>query len=62
MEMILLCFYKEEASTKNLKRILTCYELMSGLRINYHKSELVQINEEDTSEVHQVSRNYISLC
>jgi hypothetical protein len=28
----------------NLKRTLTCFELISGMRINFHKRELVPIN------------------
>jgi hypothetical protein len=34
---------KEEAYARNLKWILTCFEMMSGMRINYHKSELVLV-------------------
>ena len=30
----------------NMKWILTCFEQVSGMRINYHKSELVPINLE----------------
>jgi hypothetical protein len=44
---------KEETSARNLKWILTYFELMSGMTINYHKSELVPINVEATSEVLQ---------
>jgi hypothetical protein len=35
---------KDIAYAENLKCILTCFELMSGMMINYHKSELVHIN------------------
>lgn len=36
-DSILLC-EAEVLEVKNLKRILRCFELLSGLRINYHKS------------------------
>lgn len=35
----------------NLKWVLTYFELVSGMSINYHKSELVPINLEET-EIH----------
>jgi hypothetical protein len=38
-------------SAKNLKWILSCFELMSSMRINYHKSELVAINPGEMEEV-----------
>jgi hypothetical protein len=28
----------------NLKWVLTCFEQISGMRINYHESELIAIN------------------
>jgi hypothetical protein len=31
---------------ENLKWILTCFEMMSGVRVNYHKSKIVLINIE----------------
>ena len=31
---------------RNLKWLLTCFEQMSGMRINYHKSDLLTINVE----------------
>ncbi|XP_057746330.1 uncharacterized protein LOC130965578 [Arachis stenosperma] len=34
----------EEETIKNYKRILRCFELMSGLSINYDKSSLIPIN------------------
>jgi hypothetical protein len=40
---------KEEQYAKNLKWILTCFELMSGMRINYNKSKLVPINIEESN-------------
>ena len=35
---------------KNLKNILTCFELMSGMKINYDKSEMIPMNLEDYEE------------
>lgn len=32
----------------NLKWILTCFEMVSGMTINYHKSELVPINLDES--------------
>jgi hypothetical protein len=34
-------------SARNLKWILSCFEQMSGMRINFHKCDLVPINVED---------------
>jgi hypothetical protein len=36
---------------RNLKHILTCFELMSEMRINYCKSELVPINIDSQVEI-----------
>jgi hypothetical protein len=41
---------KEEESARNLKWILTCFEMMYGMRINYNKSEIVPINPLDVEE------------
>jgi hypothetical protein len=35
---------------ENLKWILAYFEPMFGMRVNYHKSELVPINCEDSEE------------
>jgi hypothetical protein len=32
------------AMAQHLKWLLTCFEQMSGMRINYHKSDLMVIN------------------
>jgi hypothetical protein len=37
----------DETSVRNLKWILTCFEMMSRIRINYHNSELIPINIVD---------------
>jgi hypothetical protein len=47
----ILFMEKNETYAQNLKWILTCFELMSGMRINYHKSELVPINISEAEEV-----------
>jgi hypothetical protein len=41
----------EVAYAKNLKCILTCFELMSGMRVNYNKSELVPINIDNQEDI-----------
>ena len=40
-------------SAKNLKWLLSCFEQISGLRINFHKCDLVSINvkEEEAQKV-----------
>jgi hypothetical protein len=35
------------SSAINLKWILACFEHMSGMRINFHKCDLVPINVDD---------------
>ena len=50
----------------NMKWILTCFEQISGMRINYHKSELILINlgpEERTQfvEVLQCDLGYFPI-
>jgi hypothetical protein len=47
----LLLLDKDEAHARNMKCILTCFEMISGMRMNFHKSELVSINMEQESEV-----------
>jgi hypothetical protein len=37
----LLLLDKDEAHARNMKCILTCFEMISGMRMNFHKSELV---------------------
>ena len=44
----------EESVLKNLKCILMWYEQISGMRINFHKSEMIPINLED-DEVHRLA-------
>jgi hypothetical protein len=40
----LLFLEKSNTTTINLKWILTCFEHISGMKINCHKSELMSIN------------------
>jgi hypothetical protein len=42
----LLFLENDPQVTLNLKWILTCFEQISGMRINFHKSELIPINIE----------------
>lgn len=42
-----LLLHKNLGMTTNLKRIIPCFQLMSGIRINYDKSEMVPMNLED---------------
>jgi hypothetical protein len=42
-------------NVRNLKWILTCFELMSGMRINYHKSELIPVNVVEEGILHMYS-------
>jgi hypothetical protein len=36
---------------RNLKWVLTCFELISGIRVNYHKSELVPMNISEEENI-----------
>jgi hypothetical protein len=47
----ILLIENNESYARNLKWILTCFELMSGMRINFDKSELVPINIESEGVV-----------
>ena len=40
----ILFLESDEDMAKKLKWLLTCFEQMSGMRINYHKSDLIPIN------------------
>jgi hypothetical protein len=40
----LLFFENNTKVATNLKWVLTCFEQISGMRINYHESELIAIN------------------
>jgi hypothetical protein len=42
----LIFLEKDERNAINLKWTLTCFEQISGMKINYHKSELMAINME----------------
>lgn len=44
-----LCFLPvDELVLPNFIRILCCFELISGLSINYHKSSIIRVNASDT--------------
>ncbi|XP_057756422.1 uncharacterized protein LOC130975688 [Arachis stenosperma] len=45
-DTILFCPPKEE-TIKNYKRLLRCFDLMSGLSINFEKSSLIPVNCEE---------------
>jgi hypothetical protein len=45
-----LLFLKNDVSSAiNLKWLLSCFEQMSGMRINFHKCDLIAINVDDES-------------
>jgi hypothetical protein len=52
----ILLIENKENYAKNLKWILTCFEVMSGMKINFHKSELVPINIESEEVVNNWSK------
>jgi hypothetical protein len=43
----LLFLEKDLDSARNLKWLLSCFEKMSGMRINFHKCDLAPINVDD---------------
>jgi hypothetical protein len=49
MQMILSCFLKKKNPelASNLKMVLTYFEQVSGMRINYDKSELIPLCVEE---------------
>jgi hypothetical protein len=49
-DTILFLANKEEYA-RNLKWLLSCFELMYGIQINYHKNKLVPINVDEVGEV-----------
>ncbi|XP_016173367.1 uncharacterized protein LOC107615863 [Arachis ipaensis] len=53
-DTIVLCPLEEE-TVKNYKRILRCFELMSGLSINFDKSSLIPTNYDDRWVQHMCS-------
>jgi uncharacterized membrane protein YciS (DUF1049 family) len=54
----LLFLKKDLGNVINLKWILSCFEQMSGMRINFHKCDLIAINVEE-EEAQTVAQ---SLC
>lgn len=45
----------EVAEVENIKRILRCFEVMSGLRINYHKSTVSGVGMTEEESMHLAS-------
>ena len=43
----ILLLEKDIEMARNLKWLLTCFEQMSGMRINYHKIDLLTINVDE---------------
>lgn len=47
---VVLFIKNEDRSVNGVKRVLKCFELLSGLKINFHKSSLYSF-KEDASKV-----------
>lgn len=43
----IICLKHDLCGARNLKLLLYMYKLMAGLKINFHKSEILTINDED---------------
>jgi len=43
----IICLKHSIEGARNLKLLLYMYELMAGLKINFHKSEVMVINDEE---------------
>jgi hypothetical protein len=43
----IICLKHDLDGARNLKLLLYMFELMAGLKINFHKSEVMMINDED---------------
>jgi hypothetical protein len=48
---------RDKEKVENLKWILTYFELMSGMRMNYHKGEIIPLNMEEEEEI----KNFASI-
>lgn len=44
----ILCLEKDTENARNMKLLLYLYELMSGLKINFQKSEIVFFGEDES--------------
>jgi hypothetical protein len=42
----IICLKHDIFKARNLKLLLYMYEMMAGLKINFHKSEILTINDE----------------
>jgi hypothetical protein len=56
----LIFLENDERNAINMKWLLTCFEQISGMKINYHKSELMAINL--TSDELKTFSRYFSMC
>ena len=43
----IICLKHDFEGARNMKILLYMYELMAGLKINFHKSEVITINDEE---------------
>jgi hypothetical protein len=43
----IICLKHDLEGARNLKWLLYLYEMMAGLKINFHKSEVMTINDEE---------------
>jgi hypothetical protein len=43
----IICLKHDLEGARNLKLLLYLYEMMAGLKINFHKSEVMTINDEE---------------
>jgi hypothetical protein len=56
----ILCLDDDEDTAQNMKLLLYIYEKMSGLKINFEKSEVLMIST-DSGKNYQILR-YVQLC
>lgn len=56
----ILFYSAKEDHLNNLKCVLACYERVSGMRINFHKSEVIPVNV-DTEVGHEIGHNLAAL-
>jgi hypothetical protein len=55
MPMILLFMEHDFEKASNLKLILSAFELMSDLKINFHKSELFCFGDAKTKQINMLN-------
>ena len=54
-DMVILCSAKEESMT-SMARVLLCFHVMSGLRVNFNKSGLLCLRISDASSARLANR------